>query len=908
MNWMARVWHRDRMERQLDAELRFHVEQETTRLVAAGHSRAEAHRMAMADFGGIEPIKEQARDARGTRWLEDLGHDLRYAGRTMRKHPMFTIAAVLSLAIGIGANTAIFGVLDALLLRPLSVAAPRELTYVMRTGASQADASLNSKTRFSYPALVRYAEALQPARTPVAGMSSVTRMQLTTAGGDVGAELVLGQLVTGNWFTVLGVAPQAGRLMAESDDAAVPAQPVAVLSDRYWTRRYARDPSVIGSAIRINGYPLTIVGVAAPRFDGFIVGDPVDVWMPTGLQQQVRYASNADVTDADTSKPWRPQDGVGWLTLVARVPTSVSRGAAASAIELAFRRDVEARAATIKNPQQRAFALQTHATLADGARGISSLREQFGSAVVVLMATVALVLLIACANLANLLMARGAARSREFAVRLSLGARRSRLIRQLMTESLALSILGGLGSLLFAQAGSQALLRMASDGPTDLLLDVSMNWTLVLFAVGVSIATGLLFGLLPAVRFSRADVNDAVKSGGRVVATGASASFARVLVIAQVALSFALLVGALLFVRTLHNLLTIDPGFEASQLVTARFDPRMAGYTAQTMPSLRERLLASIRAIPGSRAAAVAMCGTMANCHAISDITVPGRPQGVGDDSDVQEDYVNAEYFSALGMTFVSGRNFADGDTPQSPKVAIVNEAMAKHFFPDVNPVGRYFVEGDTIHIIGVVRDSRINGLREQSPRMAFYPYSQNPGVPMRSLYARLSGDAAFATQQLRAVIRETDRSIAVREVVTLAELEERSVARERMVSTLTSAFGFLAVAVACLGLYAMVSYSVARRTNEIGIRLALGASPASVRWLVMRETIVLVALGIGVGIAAATPTLRLIKTLLYGLSPNDPLTMTAAIVLLGIVASVAGVGPAWRASRVDPSLALRND
>jgi predicted permease len=911
MNWIWRAWHRDRLERQLDVELRFHVDEEVKRLVATGLSPGDARRMAMAAFGGIEPIKEGARDERGLRWLEDIGHDLRYARRTMRRDPAFTVAAVLSLAVGIGANTAIFGVVNALLIHPLSIDAPREVSYVTRTGPAAVNQRTAANTRFSYGALERYRDAVRPVPGSLGAMSSVVRMQLTTAAtrGDDGAELVLGQLVTGDWFSVLGVGAQAGRVFMPEDDAAIGGQPVAVVSDAYWTRRFARDPSILGTTIHLNGYPVTIVGVAAPRFEGFIVGDPVDVWMPTGLQQQVRYAANADITDADASKPWRAQDGVAWLMLVARIPPPGTRAAGAAALDLAFRRDVERRAAAIRDPQQRAYVLQTHTALVDGSRGMSPLREDFGAAVIVLMATVALVLLVACANLANLLMARGAARSREFAVRLSLGARRGRLVRQLLTESLALSILGGGMSLLFAQTGSRLLLQMASDGPAPLLLDVSLGWPLVVFAIAVSIGTGVLFGLMPALRFSRADVHEAIKSGGRVVASSAGPSFARLLVVAQVALSFALLVGALLFVRTLHNLLTIDPGFEASHLVTARFDPRMAGYTPATMASLRERLLTGAGAIPGAQSAAVAMCGTLANCHSVSDIDVPGRQRGVGNDADVQEDYVNAGYFPALAMVFVSGRNFLDSDTMQSPPVAIVNEAMARHFFGDVSPIGKYFTEeGSKYEVVGIVRDSRLNGLREAPPRMAFYPYSQHQQTPMRNLYVRLGGDVHLAIQQLRAVIREADRGIAVREVVTLAELEERSIAREHLVSTLTSAFGGLAVAVACLGLYAMVSYSVVRRRNEIGIRLALGASPASVRWLVLRETIILVVVGIAVGAAVTIPSLRFIAALLYGLSSRDPIALTAAGLLLSLVATLAGVGPAWRASRVDPALALRID
>jgi predicted permease len=417
----------------------------------------------------------------------------------------------------------------------------------------------------------------------------------------------------------------------------------------------------------------------------------------------------------------------------------------------------------------------------------------------------------------------------------------------------------------------------------------------------------VLFGLLPALRFSRSDVHDAMKQGGRAASSG-SLPGGRVLVVAQVALSFALLAGAMVFVRTLHHLLTIDPGFQAAHLVTAKFDPRMAGYTPATMAALRERLLDNARAIPGARSSGVAMCGTMANCHAISDIDVPGRPNGGGDDADVQEDYVSGDYFATLGMQLVAGRNFSAADSERTAKVAIVNEAMAAHFFPDVNAVGKQFSEGDRYEIVGVVRDSRINGLRETPPRMVFYPYSQHAGIPIRNVYVRVDGDVSAAAQGLRAAIRGADRGIAVREVVTLAELEERSIARERLVSTLTGAFGLLAVAVACLGLYAMVSYSVARRTNEIGIRLALGASLANVRWLVLRETIALVGAGIAAGVVLTVPSLRFVGALVYGLSARDPTTLAAAAATLLTVALLAGGGPAWRASNVDPALALRNE
>jgi predicted permease len=569
---------------------------------------------------------------------------------------------------------------------------------------------------------------------------------------------------------------------------------------------------------------------------------------------------------------------------------------------------VDTLAAQMKNPQQRAELRRRHAQLVDASRGLSEVREQFGDAVLVLMATVALVLLVACANLANLLMARSAVRAKEFAVRLSLGAARGRLVRQLLTESLALALVGGVASLMFARIGSDALLSMAAGGPTPLSLDVSLKWPIVVFAIALSLVTGVLFGLLPALRFSRPDVHDAIKSGQRVIAASGRVSMGRVLVVAQVALSFALLVGATLFVRTLHNLLAVDPGFRAEHLLTARFEPRLAGYVPATLPGLRERLLDNARAIPGVRGVAVAMCGTLANCHRVSNIDIPGREAGPGDDADVQEDFVNADYFPTLGMVFVGGRNFLATDTEHTQRVAIVNEAMAAHFFGDVNAVGKHFKLDQDYEIVGVVRDSRINGLREQPPRMAFYAFSQHPEFPVRNLYARVAGDVAPFERELRAAVRAADRGIAVSEVVTLAELEERSIARERLVSTLTGAFGLLAVAVACLGLYGMLSYSVARRANEIGIRLALGATVSSIRWLVLRETAIFVAAGMVAGLAVALPALRLIEALLYGVSVADPVTFAASAAMLAAVALATSAGPAWRASRIDPIVALKAD
>jgi predicted permease len=886
-----------------DEEARFHIDELTDEYVRRGMAPADARRAAERRFGNVTVARERTHEADTLRWLSDAAQDVRFALRTLRKNPVFASVAVLTLAIGIGANTAIFTIVEALLIRRLPISSPEQVSYITRTGPSNDARGFAVNTRFSYPMLTRYQTALAGKSASLAGMSSVVRMQVNVNSGD-DAELALAQLVTGDWFDVLDIRAQLGRVLAASDDEA-DGQAVAVLSDAFWTRRFARDPSILGATIRLNRYALTIVGIAAPRFDGFIVGDPVDLWVPSAVQSQIRYTFNADITDADIAKPWRPQDGISWLTIVARVPPPATAAGIGAVLDTVFRRDQAIHAAAVKNPEQRAYMLRTHVLLADGSRGVSDVRQQFGRAVLVLMATVSLVLLIACANLANLLMARSAARSHEFAVRLSLGAGRGRLARQLLTETLLLAGLGGAASVLLARVGSAALLRMASSGPSPLPLDASMTWPVVVFSIALSVASGVMFGLIPALRFSRPDVFAALKSAGRA-GIGGSNRTGRMLVVAQVALSFALLAGATLFVRSLHNLLTIDPGFRASHLVTAKFDPRLAGYTPETMAALHERLLDGLRGIPGARSVALAMCGTMANCHSISDIAVPGRPPGVGDDSDVQNDFVTADYFPALVMTFVSGRNFSPADRERATPVAIVNEAMARHFYGDANVVGKHFKGDVDYEIVGVVRDSRINGLRSAPPRMAFYPFSQHLGMPVRNVYVRVDGDVAVARQMLRDAIRNADRGIAVREVVTLAELGERSIARERLVSDVTGTFGVLGLAVACLGLYGMLSYAVARRTNEIGIRVALGASRGHVRWLVLRDTIAVVTIGVAIGAAVTLPALRFVETLAYGISAQDPATFASAAAILAAVAVLAAAGPAWRASRVDPLVALR--
>jgi predicted permease len=900
MRWIMRLFRRGRLERELDAELWFHVDEEVRRLEADGLTPDEARRRALAAFGGIEPAKEQARDARGTRWLEDLGRDLRYGLRLMRRSPGFAAAAILSLAVGIGANGTIFGLASALLLRPLDVERPGQLYFLNRAGYD------DPNYWFSYPDFGRLRVAVPD--VDFAAFGSITRVQVDRGSGS---ELVLGQLVSGNYFDLLGVRASAGRVLTPADTAKVGSAPVVVVSRTWWVRELGADPGAIGSTMRVNGVPLTIVGVTAGAFSGLEVGQPVSLWLPATMQHELRLQSNASVDNADESKPWLTQDGIKWATLVARVPANVGRASAAARIAAFEHRELKDAAAKITDTAQRAYRLREHVELVPGSRGQSDLRDDFSQPLGVLMVTVGIVLLIACANLASLLLARSTARTREFALRVSLGAGRGRLVRQLLTESLMLAALGGLAGLGLAELGGHALLRMASSGSAPIPLDLPVDWRLVGFTLAVSAMTGLLFGLGPAVHAARAGIGDPLRAGTRVTSDEwrpGHFAFGRVLIVVQVALSLALLVGAVLFVRTFRNLMAADEGFDQTSVVLAQFDPRLAGLRADQLPALYARLLDAARRVPGATSASLGLTGPVTGSARMSTVQIDDEPMRPGTDSVVREDFVWPGYFRTTGMTMQRGRAFSDQDDVHGQKVAIVNQTMARHFFGGVDPVGHrlgYDTPTD-VRIVGVVRDARMDGPREAVPPMVYYPLRQHPDEFAGNLYVRVRGTGEGARAPLRTAMTAAEPELAVRQVVTLAELTERTVSASRLLSELTGFFGLLAIAVACLGLYGTLSYSVSRRANEIGVRLALGASPAGVRWLVVRETLALLAGGSAGGLVVAWAACSYLGAQFYGLSPHDPITYACAAAGLVAVGLLAGALPARRASRVDPLVALR--
>jgi predicted permease len=898
MRWLMRLIRGGRLERELDRELHFHVDAETERLIREGVARDEARRQALASFGGLEPIREQARDARGTRWVVQLGQDVRYAARVLRRSPGFALAAIASLAIGIGANIALFTVADALLFRALPVERPDQLVYLSRG---------ESGDLFSHPALLTFQRDVPSVRF-TAG-SSTARTQISIDGRT---ELVIGQLVTGNWFDVLGVPAAAGRVLTADDTRELGRQAVIVLAHDFWQRRFAGDAAVIGKPVLINQLPMTIAGVAARGFTGLSVGNRVDFWLPVTMQHDVRYYTNAWSEDSDQRKPWMPQPGIAFLNVLARLPDGGARSAAVTQMVEVHRRLLKAQADALTDPNQREKRLREPLELVPAWRGLSGVRDSFAEPLRVLMITTALVLIIGCANLASLVLARGSARAREFSLRLALGAGRGRIVRQLLTESLLLAALGGVVAIAVARWAASGLLRLASSTSNPIPLALTFDGRVVGFAIAISVVTGLAFGLMPALRLSRPGALDGLKTGSRATSSSGRdvrIPFGRLLIAAQVTLALTLLVGAVAFSRTFSNLLSVPTGFESDHVIAARFEPRLAGFGTEQWPALSERLLTEARRVPGVRLATMSVNGVLAGSTRTSGgIAVEGHSTRV--DRPLREEIVGLDYFETIGIPLVRGRTFRATDVDGAPKVAVISEAMAKQFFGGVDPIGKRFGYGTPpdIEVIGLVRDAKIDGLRRSVPNIAYYPLAQHPDDIANNLYVRVAAAPEGVKRPLFDALTRAEPSLAVREVITLTELGGRTVTRERMMSQLTSAFGLLAVAVAALGLYATISYSVARRTNELGVRLALGASPGSVRWLVLRETLLVVSAGCVAGLGLSVLALRYVGTLLYGLTPNDPNTLAVATsVLLGI-SVLAAIIPAMRAARTDPIRALRTE
>src|SRR5580700_9803149 len=836
--------------------------------------------------------------------MNGLLQDIRYALRQLRKNPGFAAVALLTLALGIGANTGVFTLVNAVLLKSLPVPNPEQL-FLVRQGSRYAE-----NTRFSHSVF----ESMRAALPPSASLAAMTwPADFYASTGNSQPEMMEGQLVSGNYFETLQTYAALGRLLSPDDDRVVDGSPVAVVSYGCWERRFGSDEGVIGRKMVVNGMPVEVVGVAAPGFLGAKAGTAPDFWLPLSMQSAVHYAQHYSQTEAaDLNKPWLPQPDIRWLQLIVRARDRNALPMMTAAINQVFRQDLERDAAGIKDPQERQAFLRARLELEPGSRGLSTLRRSFEHPLLVLMAMVGLVLLIACANLANLFLARAAAREREMAVRLSVGASRARLVRQILAECLLLSIFGGLLGIAVAYWCSEVFPKWASTGATPIPLTLAPDARVLIFSTVVAVLTGLLFGLGPAVQGTRVEPVRALKANARGFSgsgsMGSGWTFKQTLVASQVALSLVLLVGAGLFLRTLRNFTELDPGFDSSHILTVWLDTHMGGYKQEQLPSLYKRLIEGVEALPGVRSASLASCGLAVGCEDASDIYLPDVPHTNGE-TDSQERRVSQHYLATAGIPLLAGRDFATTDTEKSPAVAIVNQAFVHEFLHDKNPIGQYFgydpANDHRFQIVGLVKDARVNDIRESPPPMIYHSVAQDV-IDVESLGVRTAGDPAQFISEVRQAVRSVDPNLPIGGITTVSEELANDLAQQRLIARLTAIFGALALGLACLGLYGVMSYTVARRTSELGIRLAVGASRMAVLWLVLRQMLLVIGAGIAAGLLLSFLAGRTITSLLFGLTPYDPATLIGAAAMLLLVSVGSGLKPAWRAANVNPTEALR--
>lgn len=832
--------------------------------------------------------------------MNALLNDLRLAIRGLFRSPLFAIVAILSLALGIGANTAIFTLLDQILLRKLPVRSPDELVMLYQQGPH---AGSNMGLRMhSYPIYQEYQKRAEP-------LAEVLCRRLIAASVTVDnqTERLEAEMVSGNYFSMLGVAPAVGRVFnSAEDDQIYQGHPVVVLGYDYWVRRFARDPGVVGRTILVNSYPMTIVGVSAAGFAGIDPARAPEIRVPILMKPvMVPEWEWVHMDDPRTR----------WVQVFGRLRPGQTVESAQGPLQGLFTqiRSHEATLPGAKNwsPYVREQFMKGRLVVEKAAMGYSSLRNDFSTPLIVLMCMVGLVLLIACANVANLLIARAFARQREIAVRLSLGASRGQLVRQLLVESLLLACAGGAVGLLLSLALTRTLLAFMPTGGQPILVQPEPDARILLFTFALTLVTGIVFGLLPAMRASRPDPWTTLKDTGGSVAgtTGGSLFLRKGLVAAQVALSFLLLFGAGLFVRSLDNLKGTDTGVALDNLITFRLSPALSGYDDARAGMFYEQVLDRLRAAPGVTAAGLAGVPILAGDEWDSTMSVEGHKAADGEDMQAFMNSLSPGYFETMAIPLGEGRDFTRLDASERTRVAIVNRRFAEHFFPKQSAVGRHIGFGsgpDTkldIEIVGVAENTLYEGPREGVRRQVFIP---NWGRNSATFYVRAATSSSSAYGVARDTVRSLDASMPVYDLKTLEGQLDETLLTDRLIALLAAGFGLLATLLASIGLYGVMAFVVARRYKELGLRLALGAEPGSVIWMVMREVLVLLGIGLAIGIPAAIGLGQLVATQLYGIQPHDPWIAGATIVLLALVSAAAGFIPARKASRIDPILALR--
>ena len=836
--------------------------------------------------------------------------DVRYGARMLRKRPAFTAAALLSLALGIGANTAIFSLIDAVMLKLLPVRDPRQLVTLTDPTASGASIGMSDGVRGLLSN--REFEALRDRTHSYSGMMAVQsyadRHDVTIDGQPMQAHL---RLVSREYFGVLGARAFIGRTFGPGDDHGPGAAPYAVANYRFWQERFGGNPSALGKTVRVGNATLTIIGVTGPDFRGESVGQVPDLWIPLSMEREVMPGRDWLQDD-----PAHPNTKVTWLQVIGRLKPGVTRTQAQAEADVVFKQIVAEEFSSLPEDRKR-DGLRQSVKLHPAATGTSPMRGQATQPLYVLMGIVAIVLLIACANVANLLLARATARQKEIGIRLALGARRGRIIRQFLTESLLLSVAGGLLGVLVAVWGVHLLLYEVQSPGEPFTLDVSPDGLVLLFTIGISILTGLIFGLAPAWKSARVNVSSTLKEAGRGLTGSASRiGLGKALVTAQIAASVLLLIGAFWFVGTLRNLQAVDLGYARDHLLIVSVDPTSAGYQGERLPAIYREIYGRFQQIPGVRAVTFSQNGLFSGSESADIIGVEGYKSQKSADNGAAFDSIGPNYFSSLGIPILLGREIGPQDNETAPRVAVVNEAFAKFYFGKSNPVGKHIMDRfpgatATMEIVGVSRDDRDHSLRDEIRRRFYIPVYR----PISDGYAqfvnyeiRTAADPGPVMQAVRGALRQVDPALPSPEIHTLSERVDDSLQGERVIARLSAFFGGLALLLACIGLYGVLSYGVALRTNEIGIRMALGADKGAVVKLILRETALLTAIGLAVGVPAALACARLVSSQLYGLKPADPLVLAGAVAIIIALALVSGYWPAARAAQVDPLEALRHE
>ena len=897
------VFRRKQLDSDLDEELQAYVELVLAEKVRTGMDPEEAYRYARRQAGGIDQVVQSVRDVRAGVWLDRPLQDVQYGARTLAKNPTFSLVAIGTLALGIGANTAMFSLLDQVVLRLLPVGHPEQLVIVKETGNHYGN-SYGPNT-ISWPMF----EDLRDNNQVFSGMFCRFQATVTIGYGDRAAQIPA-ELVSGSYFPILGVGAAVGRTIVPDDDAVPDSRPVVVLSYNFWRSYFDGDRKIVGRTIALNSHAMTVIGVAQPGFDGMELGVPAKVFVPIMMKTEMTPHS-------DGLKDRRRR--LSWVTAYGRLKPGVASQQAQVSLQPLMRSILEME---VQQPEftRSATAADRQLFLRNGVELLpgsdNGLREYMRRPLWLLLALTGAVLLLACANLANLLLARATAREREFAVRLAIGASRARIVRQLLIESLLLSAAGAVAGLGLAFLADRLLLRiyLPADAAAEFIVSPIPDGRVLTFVAGAMLLTSLFFGLLPAVRSSRTEITLALRDRSGALSTG-GVSLRRMLVGIQIALSLVLLVGAGLFVHTLRNLESLGPGFPTDHLLTFRIDPSLNGYSDEQTKSFYERLNVNLTTMPG-----VAWVGfsTMpilkgyAWQNAVLGKDFEGAP--------IKQQPVLCEvgpgYFATLGIPIIAGRAFTmQDDGPAKYAYSVINESFAREYFPGQNPIGQRFGLVDDmrpvtpdIEVIGVIPDRKYRDLRETPPPQAYFPYFQGPHFRFMNVYLRTQVDPRRIEDELGERMRQFDPHVPVVGLETVNEQIGFSLRTERLVASLSGVFGGLATLLAVIGLYGVMSYVVMRRTREIGIRIALGAARSNVIAMVMREVMLQIGAGLTAGMALALALANLIRSQLFGLNPYDPLTLIGSAFVLTVAAGVAGFIPALRASWVDPTTALRQE